>query len=368
MTRAWLRLPVLILCFGLGMLAVSLPRTGHTEPYLAVQQGYKCGACHVNATGGGLRNDFGIVFAENAMPASPLPDGTPTWTGRVGDFVRLGGDVRGTWTRTEVPHQDSQQGWDLAQARIYGAVEVIPQRLTILVDEQLAPGNAQTREAWIRYADPDHGWYAKGGRFYLPFGWRLQDQSAFVRQVSGINMETPDEGLEVGLETASWSVQFDLTNGAANAGTGSSHQLTGQAAWIRPRGRLGIAFSQTKSDAGDRTMAGLFGGLRTGPVAWLAEADWIRDEGFPQGTRTLLAGLAEADWAIRRGHNLKLTAEYFDPDDDVNEDEKTRWSVSYEYTPLPFLQLRAGWRQYDGIPQNDLENRRFLFAELHGFF
>lgn len=362
------RLNLLILGLWLGMVAAGWSRSAHSEPYLAVREGYQCGACHVNKTGGGLRNDFGIVFAENALAASPLPANAPAWSGKIGDFVRLGGDLRGAWSRVEVPHQDSQQGWDLDQARVYGAIDVIPDRLTFLIDEQLAPGNAITREAWLRYADPAQGWYVKGGRFYLPFGWRLQDDSAFVRQVSGINMATPDEGIELGLETPSWSLQLDYTNGAGNAGTGSGDQVSGQAAWVQPRGRIGVAASFTNSDAGDRTMVGLFGGFRTGPVAWLGEADWIRDQGFPEGTRTLLAGLAEADWAIHKGHNLKLTAEYYDPDQDVNEDAKTRWSLVYEYSPLPFLQLRAGWRQYDGIPQNDLDNRRSMFVELHGYF
>lgn len=350
------------------ILGARLSQPASAEPYLAVQQGYKCSACHVNPTGGGLRNDFGAVFSQNVLPATALPAGVPAWDGRIGDFVRLGGDLREVWSRSEIPHGDTQEDWELQQLRVYGAVDVIADRLTLVLDEALAPGNAQVREAYVKWSSPEHGWYAKGGRFYLPFGWRLQDNSAFVRQVSGINMTTEDEGIEFGLETSNWSVQLDLTNGAANAGTGSGHQFTGQAAWVKPRGRLGVAAAMTQSEAGDRAMAGLFGGLKTGPVAWLAEADYIRDEGYPEGMRTLVAALGEADWAIRKGHNLKLTGEWFEPDRDVSQDEKTRWSAVYEYTPIPYLQLRAGARIYDGIPQNDLDNRRLWFFELHGFF
>ncbi len=347
--------------------AAALPAHVVAEPYLAVQQGYKCVACHVNPTGGGLRNDFGIVFAENVMPVRGLPADVPVWTGRVGDFVRLGADVRESWSRTEVPNQPAQQGWNLDQARVYLGVDVIPQRLLLLVDEALAPGNAALQEAYVRYGDVQQGWYAKAGRFYLPFGWRLQDNSAFVRQVTGINMSTPDEGLELGLEEPEWSAQLDLTNGLANAGSGSGYQVTGQAAWVQPRGRLGAAASFTQSNAGDRSVYGIFGGLRTGPVAWLGEVDYIRDAGFPEGTRSLAAALGEANWNFSKGQNLKLTAEYFDPDRSVAEDQKTRWSIVYELTPLPFVQLRAGFRRYDGIPQSDFDNRQRLFVELHGF-
>jgi hypothetical protein len=352
----------------LAVMLLGLPCGLHAEPYLAVQQGYKCMSCHVNPTGGGLRNDFGAVFSQNVMPARSMPGDLPAWTGKVGEVVRLGGDVREDWTRTDVPNQDSQQGWDLQQVRVYGAVEPIKDRLALVIDESLAPGNAQVREAYARYMNPERGWYVKGGRFYLPFDWRLQDNTAFVRQVSGINMNTPDDGVELGLELPSWSMQLAVTNGAANAGSGSGDQFTGQVAWVKPRGRLGLALLHTDSDAGNRDSAGLFAGLRTGPIAWLGEVDYVRDEGFPEGTRDLLTALGEVDWAWRKGHNLKLTAEYFDPDRDLDEDQKTRFSAVYEYTPWPFVQLRGGWREYDGIPQNDLDNRSEAFVEIHGFF
>ena len=354
-----------LLALAAGLLLAS--RMLHAEPYLAVQQGYKCSACHVNATGGGLRNDFGVVFAQNVMPATRLPDSVPVWTGKVGEILRLGGDVRASWTRTEVPHSEALQQFDLDQLRVYADVAVIRDRLDLYVDEGLAPGNARELEAYVRYGDPARGWYVKGGQFYLPFGWRLQDQTAFVRAVSGISMTTPDKGIELGFERGNWSAQLDLSNGVVNAGAGSGHQYTGQVAWVTSRYRLGGALSVTQSDAGNRRVGGLFAGLRTGPVAWLGEVDVVRDEGYPEGARTLAAALGEADWRIRQGHNLKFTAEYFDPDRRVAEDQETRWSLLYEWTPLPFVQLRAGLRRNEGIPQNDVDNRRTYFVELHGF-
>src|SRR5215210_6104581 len=184
----------------LAALLMGLVSSAHAEPYLAVQQGYQCSSCHVNPTGGGLRNEFGAVFSQNVLASHGMPAGAPGWTGKVGDIVRLGGDLREAWTRTDVPNQDTQRGWNLDQVRVYGAVEPIAERLVLVLDESLAPGNAETREAYARYTDPTHGWYVKGGRFYLPFGWRLQDNSAFVRQLSGINMTTPDDGLELGYQ------------------------------------------------------------------------------------------------------------------------------------------------------------------------
>jgi hypothetical protein len=149
---------------------------------------------------------------------------------------------------------------------------------------------------------------------------------------------------------------------------GSGTQVTAQAVRVQPGWRMGAGISKADADAGDRTLGTVFGGLRTGPVAWLGEVDFVRDEGYPDGTRNLVALLAEADWAVAKGHNLRLSGEWLEPDSDLDDDEQTRWSLVYEYTPIAFVQLRAGARVHDGNPQNDPENRSIVFVELHGFF
>jgi hypothetical protein len=355
-----------------GALLVLLASFGQieraaAEPYLAVQTGYKCNVCHVNPTGGGLRNDFGIVFAKVLLPAETLGDQLDAWNGKLTDRVRLGGDLRADWATSSAPHTPSTEGFALEQLRVYTDIAIIPDRLGIYIDEQIAPNGSQNEEAYVRYGSTLQGFYFKGGQFYLPFGWRLQDQSAFVREATGISMTTPDKGVEIGYERPLWSAQLDFTNGSANATSGNGHQITSQVVYVKPIWRLGIAASFEQAEAGNRRLGGLFAGLRTGPVAWLAEGDIIHDESFPGG-RNLDAALLEGDWRIQQGHNFKLTAEYNDPDRAVAENQRTRYSAVYEYTPIPFLQFRLGYRRYRGIPQSDPQNQRNAFLELHGYF
>ena len=81
----------------------------------------------------------------------------------------------------------------------------------------------------------------------------------------------------------------------------------------------------------------------------------------------MLVSLVEADWAVSKGHNLKLTYEYADPDRNVHNDGVTRASFLYEFTPIQFLQLRLGYRHYRGIPQSDIQNQKMAFLECHVF-
>jgi hypothetical protein len=354
---------------ALMLLIAALLRTApaEAEPYLAVMTGYKCNVCHVNPAGGGLRNEFGVTYAKVLLPAETVDNALDSWTGKITERLQVGGDLRADWTRDTVPNSPSQQAFALEQFRVYANLTLIPDRLGIYVDEQIAPNGSQNEEAYVRYGNTTDGFYMKGGQFYLPFGWRLQDQTAFVREVTGISMTTPDKGIELGYEHAAWSAQFDVTNGAANAATGSGYEVTTQVVYTKPIWRVGIAGSSTQSNIGDRHVGGLFAGLKTGPIAWLAEGDLVHDQSLPGG-RSLAAGLLEADWRVLKGHNLKLTAEYQDPDRHVSNDQQTRYSFVYEYTPLPGLQLRAGYRRYYGIPQNNTQNQQLILMELHGYF
>ncbi len=100
---------------------------------------------------------------------------------------------------------------------------------------------------------------------------------------------------------------------------------------------------------------------------WLAELDFISDD-LPGGSsQDAIAGLIEGNWLYRKGHNLKVSYGYLDPNDNISEDHQVRGSLLWEYTPIQFLQGRFGVRLYDGVPQASIQNRDEFFAEIHGF-
>lgn len=350
-------------------LLVVLPALGQAEPYLALSLGLKCVACHVNPTGGGLRNAVGNAFVQGELAAHTLPAALQGWTGAVlSDRLRVGGDFRTAVTRTAIPGQPVTRAGGTEQTRLYADVQLIQGWLGAYVDEQLAPGRAERQEAYVRLSTPGPGWYAKAGQFYLPFGWRLQDNLAFVRELSGISMTVPDKGLELGHEGDSSSAQLAYSDGPGNRGTVKGHQLTAQFVWLQAWGRLGVASAQVTSTAGNRQVWGGFAGTTTGPVTWLGEVDLVSDGGFAEGRRRQLATLLEGNWRAGRGHNLKLTSEFLDPDLSHGRDHQVRYSLVYEYMPIAFMQLRAGYRHFGGVPQRPFDNRRLGFAELHAFF
>jgi hypothetical protein len=366
-----------LLLAAAGVLLLGHSSTAFAEPYLAVQQGYKCAQCHVNPTGGGLRNNFGLVFAENALPANTLPADAPVWLGQaVQDIIRVGGDLRAQYFDLATPHEKSVNQFLLEQFRLYADVTLIPNLLGVYVDEQVAPGGATNMEAYARLGSQSN-WYIKAGQFYLPFGWRLQDQSSFVREATLISMDTPDTGVEFGLERGKWSAQLDVTNGIINQGAPNGYQVTSNVVRVESSWRVGASGSFTRSSVGNRNLLGLYAGLRTGPIAWLTEVDLVHQQGSAAGfttpgvglvsTGTQIPAFVEADWLIHRGNNLKLTYDYLDPQRNTQGNGEDRWSLVYELTPFPFIQFRTGLRRQSGPSQINSENSSLAFAELHLF-
>jgi len=120
------------------------------------------------------------------------------------------------------------------------------------------------------------------------------------------------------------------------------------------------------TDVGDRQMQNIFAAFARGPIAWLGEVDYIDDESL----------LAEAQ-AMGRPHRGRLEpregpqpeahGREFDPDADIDEDEQCA-TASSGNTYRSSSPSCAGYRYYDGIPQNDRQNRQLVFLQFNGYF
>jgi hypothetical protein len=357
----------LIVAFGAGLAA----STASAEPYLAVEAGLKCASCHTNPSGGGKRSLFGMTYARNTLAARRiLADEDDTgWNSEVTRWLGLGGDYRGGWASVDTPGAPEVSEWGTSKATAYLEIRPMPNLLTIYVDEQLAPDNSRNRETWIMATLAESRYTIKAGQFFLPFGLRLQDDTSFVRQRSGINFDTPDDGVELGLELPRWSAQAAFTNGTAGAGSAPGESQTSlSASYVLPEWRVGASVNLSDDPLGDREMLAVFAGLRTGPISWLAEFDFISDKLPGGGSQDIVASLLEGNWRFRKAHNFKLSYEWLDPDDPAGDDEQERFSALWEYSPLQLLQTRVGLRSYNGVPSQPATNREEIFVEAHVYF
>ena len=352
------------------LLSALLSTTATAEPYLAVAKGMHCSFCHSHPGGGGKRTVYGNAFSQTELPERTLgsPD-APLWTGELGRWFAVGGNLRAGFEYVDTPGLDESSEFGVNRATVYVEATVIPGRLSVYVDQQVGPSASINREAYVRLNDSTGKWWLAAGQFFLPYGIRLQDDSSYVRLAPGVNFDNPDRGLQVGYEAGAWSVIASVTNGSGGGNeTDSGKQVSAVASYVQPGWRLGFSGSMNNADGGDREMFGVFGGIRTGPIAWLGAIDRVSDEIPSAQTQHALAGLIEANWMFRQGHNLKASYDVLDPDDDTAGNRVVRYSLVWEYSPLQYLQGRIGVRQYDGPGNTGFLSRETAFVELHGFF
>lgn len=356
------------------------PAPARSEPYLALRSGAKCVACHVNPSGGGKRTDFGGVYGQTALaagridlgagkvvPATDSASASAPWTGRLSEWLAIGADLRATAQRTRVPGNTETVSFNQTRAQLYVEVKPFGDRVTLYVDERVAPGKALNREAYALLWFAERSAYLKAGRMFVPFGLRVEDDSALIRQVSGVSFNSTDKGVEGGLELGPWSASLSVTEPVA-AGSQSRKLISSIASYVTPDWRAGLSLAGTTSGGADRHMQSVFGGLRTGIVSWLGAVVYVTEDGTPIGRLRQWASLGEANLEFARGHNLKLSYEYHDPDADVRENQRVRYSVVWEYVPFQHTQFRLGARKNSGIPQNRPQNAREWFAQWHAFF
>ena len=346
--------------------AALLPRIAAAEPYLAVESGLKCANCHVNPSGGGKRNPFGTLYARNQLSARTveLAEGRAPWTGDVSSrWFAVGGDFRGGYESIDVPGRATESETDVTRATVYAELRLVPRLLSVYVDQKIAPDDSENRESYLLVTPMNGKFTIKAGQMFVPFGLRLEDDETFVRQATGVNFLTPEDGVELGLELAKWSAQVAVLEGAS----GSDDQVSATAAYIQPRWRVGASVNTSEDAFGDRDMQSVFAGLRTGPISWLAELSVIEDQA-PAGSNDAYATLLEGNYRLRKGHNLKVGYEYLEPNRDRSEDQQERYSLVWEYNPVQFVQSRIGVRRYNGIPNIAASNRDEVFAQLHVYF
>lgn len=347
------------------------------EPYLAQRYGQKCMACHTNITGGGKRTAAGLGYAM-AMTGTPA---ATQFSPTIADQLSIGGNFRADYSYLAFDNPDSNDqglaGNEIEDASNFNVSSgnlyldfALTDKVSFYLDQEVAPQGGRTREAVAIYKGVfGSNDYVKAGRFFLPFGLRLQDDDAFIRQVTGFNFDNSDNGIEYGIDVNKLSFRIAASNGTQGATENNKDkQVSTVLSWVDTKYRVGISGAINNGLNGNsRSAFALFGGLTLGKWVFLAEADFIEDDDGTNTTNQVISFL-ETNYLVTPSTNIKLSYDFHDSNDDIDENERTRISLLGETFLNQHSQLRYGLRRLDGIPQNTLQNQTQLFTEYHVFF
>ena len=359
---------ILTFSFILFFIGVS---TIVAEPYIAVREGLKCSACHSNITGGGKRTPMGAGYGAIDLPWKPADlqsQKIPHYFSLIDDLLSIGADFRAFNRSTFSDGGPETNTFQTDKSNLYLQADLIRDRLTFYLDETVAPGGAQTREIFGMFHNlPGRGWI-KAGKFIHPFGLRLEDDRAFIREATGFNFNNSDTGVEIGFEPGPFTMTASVTNGTSSiADNNLSKQFVGTVGYVGDSFRAGASASYNRNGDATRRVHGGWAGVRIKDLVFLGEADWIRDEDQNQDQDRIVT-YAELDYKVTNGWNLKIAYEYYDPDQNVDENERDRVITGLETFLTSFVQLQLFYRFNQSIPQNIAQNADELLLRLHIYF
>jgi len=371
--------------FGLVAAALLLlPGRASAEPQFAARKGVGCQVCHVNQTGGGMRTQYGSSFSQTDLPSKRMKGAlNPNLT----DWIQLGADIRGTWqmsmeTHTKLPSEEAEDGfieWDreatnsfeMPEGNLYLRVQPVPGYLTLYLDETVSPEGASAREAFVMVHGLPAGLYFKAGRFMLPFGLKVRDDEAFIRQQTGFTYATQDLGVEIGISPGPFAMSLAVSNGSGGgADPNMPKQITTRATltgtWLQ--GGASYSFNDTSTDD-FRFHTHVVGGhlaLRLGRLVFLGEFDFLT--GFTDDRPwSQYAIFTEVDFELLKGIWLKARWEGYDPLISLEENHRDRFVFGLSWFPVQYVELRAEYRLNRDIPQRIDGNVDQVVLEIHGF-
>ncbi len=366
-----------------GLLFMATPATA--MPRFSARKGLPCSACHVDPTGGGMRNDFGRdVFALTELPASDGASDTP----REPPPAALGADVRLLYMHLRKRHADQPRinSFYLMESSLYVAASP-SEEVTLYLAPTIHGSESVFFEAAALFRPGWHGAYVKAGRFVPAYGYKLANHTAFVRKQLGFGATAKSTGVELGVQPGPFSAQVSVFNGTGegdwdeNPGKGVSTRLAYQ---LRTRpvkleaglsGYYNVDGQPAEDDpTGQDTRrgdirAGVFGSLGSGRFTWLGEADLsvVDDRREPAAVRRLASYQALA-FAAMRGLDIVATYELWDDDLDASGNAVHRVGGGIDRYPWPGLELTLRYRATIGDERHALADIHEMLAVAHVFF
>ncbi|MFQ6675236.1 MAG: hypothetical protein ACE5LH_02705 [Fidelibacterota bacterium] len=358
------RVHTVVLCIFLGAgVADAIPR-------FAVKNGVSCSTCHVSPTGGGLRNDYGVTVV--SMDELPLQKGMrftdEDYTGMVGDHLRLGADFRLQVLSTAGRNAARKVAFFPMQGAIYAHLRVS----RVVEGYGKVDLVRRSPEFWTLLNVLPNGSYVVMGRKIPTYGLRLDDHTSFIRGGNLSLRHTRADGeafakegmpfsprvplpaiFEIGLKFSDFFATVSLSNPyVLGSETGfqvfqdlSQKNVTARLEYSTSLASLSGLVGGSVMREQNVTLAGIFGGVSLGRVAWLGEVDRARNwsgEGVAS-----LASYSEVIVEPVQGLNLLLKFDLFDEDTDLKANTLTRTTLGVEMFPLSFWEVKVQARFTD---------------------
>lgn len=351
---------LLMLCL---FLLLILSSNIYSLPRFSLRLNDNCAECHVNPTGGGMRNEDGINFGKNVISMISPRDSEFLMSPKISENISIGIDYRSQFLYSgERKRGDFHDMSGSAYLNINAS-----EKIDISARYDFVQG------IWEAYAVakilPNDS-YIKAGSFIPYFGIRYDDHTAYTRggdygllfskgTIQGLiyNPLYVETGIEIGANLSSNAL---LT---ASVGKAKFNPIFSSDPTFTTRFEftpsidlfnflIGGSFASTKTKIFDNVTGALnvlptklyggFAGIGFDRFSLMGEYD-LADDYLGSGIKSN-ALMVEAAYQILVGLEAVVRYDKFDPDTNINNDSFSHLIFGFEFFPYSFIELRPQFR------------------------
>ena len=360
----------------LASIILGIYSSVYSFPRLALKLNDNCADCHVNPTGGTMRNENGWYYGMYPMSLMSPRDKDLTLSPKLNDNISFGIDFRGQFLYAE----------EFGKTDFHDMSGAVYTGIKLSNEIEVAARYDFVQQIWEAYGLlrvlPNNG-YVKGGTFTPNFGIRLDDHTAYTRG-GDFNVVTTggkqglmyspfytESGVEVGAYVDDWAfITASVGKPNNNQFFESDPTYTARVEFSPAIDRFGLLFGG--SYAAHKTklfpppdfaktilssdLYGGFIGLGYDRFSLLAEYD-IADNYAGTDIKSA-AAMAELTYLITVGLEALVRYDRWDPNFEVDDDELSHLIVGLEFFPYSFVEVKTQYRFH--IEEPKVDNNAFL--------
>lgn len=344
-------------------LLVFTSAQSYSLPRFALRYKDKCSSCHINPTGGEMRNENGFFFGKNVISMISPRDKEFPISPKLSENLSFGFDYRSQFLYSQEKKRTDFQdmtGSIYLNAAVSEKIDVTARYDFIWsLWEAYATAKILPNDSYIKIGSfipnfgirlDDHTSYTRGGDFGLLFS------TGIVRGLiySPLYIET---GIELGANLS------DIASLTASVGRSKSNStLAVDPTWTarfeltpsfdKVNLLFGGSFASTKTKTFDRLSGNLsylptqlyggFAGIGFKRFSLIGEYD-IASDYVASGTKSN-AMMIEAAYQLTIGLEAVVRYDRFDPDTGKSKDERAHLVVGFEFFPYSFIEVRPQYR------------------------
>lgn len=337
-------------------------------PRFAARSGAKCSDCHVNPTGGGLRNKEGWAYGKNNLMLYKTysDDSEFEVSPMIGKNILFGADFRSQYIVRFDSAYTKSDFHKMAGSLYFGVMA--SEKVTLYSRYDFA------QSVWEAYAVasilPNDG-YIKAGTFTPNYGIRLDDHTAYTRGgdfgvLSGVTAgwiyepRYTETGFELGYYFSDLAFLTVSAGGAGYPSFSKDPVYTANLLFTPSLGDkanlfFGGSFASIKKGFGPTiTNVNSFGGylgFGIGNFSLLAEFDNAKNLVMKDSTASAL--MIEASYKLTKGLDAVVRYDKFDPNTNADKNELGHIVIGFDYFPYSFVELKPQYRINTEEPKYD---------------